>query len=82
MSKILWVASIYFKFQKHCSDLHNGLTKMKSEDHPTEIHLQDGCLPFIEMCHQKNLRPIYYCEPHIQVKSEKVQPDECNNNIG
>ncbi|KAI0239456.1 hypothetical protein LSAT2_009821 [Lamellibrachia satsuma] len=59
---------------------YEGLTSIESEDHPAKINSQEGFLPFDQMRHQNNRRLTDYCEPDIQVKSEKIEPDECNSN--
>ena len=66
-------------FIKKSFNFHKGLTRIKSEDHPAEIHLQEGFNQFNKTCHQKDQRPTNYGEPHVQVKVEKVQSDECNS---
>ncbi|KAI0211468.1 hypothetical protein LSAT2_003689 [Lamellibrachia satsuma] len=53
-----------------------GLTSIKSEKHLAEMHSQEGFLPFDKTCHEKDRRQTDHCEPHIQVKAEKVEPDE------
>ncbi|KAI0211700.1 hypothetical protein LSAT2_003466 [Lamellibrachia satsuma] len=47
-----------------------GLKSVKSEDYPAETHSNEAFLQFGEK------------EPHIQVKSEKTEYDECNSSNG
>ena len=82
MNKIVLVVVTHFNILKHSSDLHKGLTSMKSEDHLAEMHLQEGFMPFDETCHQNGTKPTDYHDPLIQVKLEKVEPDDCKSNSG
>ena len=55
---------------------------VKSEDQPAELHTQERFQPFDKTYPQMNRRATNYSEPHVQVKSEKFQPDECNSDSG
>ncbi|KAI0227058.1 hypothetical protein LSAT2_022494 [Lamellibrachia satsuma] len=70
--------------KQSCDDYQvlQGLTNMKSEDHLAEMHLQEGFMPFDETCHQNGAEPTDYHDPLIQVKLEKVEPDDCKSNSG
>ncbi|KAI0210861.1 hypothetical protein LSAT2_004355 [Lamellibrachia satsuma] len=77
------VASVSLVKQS-CDDYQvlQGLRSIKSEEHPAEIHSQEGFLLFEKTCHQKDRLPAEYSKPHIQVNSEKVESDDCKSNSG